>query len=83
MVMFINPSKQKLRAINLPSKSKYHIIIPLKIEGLPTWIQLRSTKERWEVPWKKGSVVYMNEKIDFMCSDKGGGLFILIGGEIE
>lgn len=81
VVARINPSVRKIpiRGIGLPTD--YHIIIPLVLQGLPPWAEVRSTKTRLEVPWKKGSVVYIKGGTDLVCSEEGGGIYILIGGK--
>lgn len=66
-----------LRRIRLPTD--YHIIIPLVLQGLPRWAEVRSTKTRQELSWKRGSVVYIKGGIDLVCSEEGGGIYILIG----
>ncbi|KAI4264615.1 MAG: hypothetical protein L6R42_000277 [Xanthoria sp. 1 TBL-2021] len=77
----INPSVQKVpsRGIGLPTD--YHIVIPLVSQGLPPWAVVRSTKARQKVPWKKGSVVYIKGGTDLICSEEGGGIYIMIGGK--
>lgn len=81
MIERVNPSAQKhpIRRIRLPTD--YHILIPLIIEGLPSWIEVRCIGERRKVPWTKGSAVYLKGGTDLVCSEKGGGVFILIGGK--
>ena len=80
MVERINPTVQdhEFRRIRLPTD--YHVLIPLVIEGLPPWIEVRSIKQRQKVPWAKGSVVYVKGGTDLICSKEGGGVYILMGG---
>lgn len=81
MIERVNPSAQKhpIRRIRLPTD--YHILIPLIIEGLPSWIEVRCIGERRKVPWTKGSAVYLKGGTDLVCSYEGGGVYILIGGK--
>ena len=83
MIARINPGvgKASERGIGLPTD--YHIIIPLISQGLPTWAESRSTKERQEVPWKKGSVVYVRSGTNLICTEDGGGIYMIIGGETK
>ena len=78
MVMRIDPEGG---TIILPHD--YHIIIPLLPEGLPRWVEVRSTKMRQELRWRKGSVVYIQGGRDLLCPDKGGGICILIGAKYK
>jgi len=41
---------------------------------------VQSTKERRKVPWAMGSVVYLKGGTDLVCSEEGGGVYILLGG---
>ena len=77
----VNSSAQNhpIRLIRLPTD--YHILIPLIIEGLPSWIDVRCIGERRKVPWTKGSAVYLKGGTDLVCSEAGGGVYILIGGK--
>ncbi len=77
----VNPTVQNhpIRRIRLPTD--YHVLIPLVIEGLPPWIEVLSINERREVPWAKGSLVYLKRGTDLICSKGGGGVYILIGGK--
>lgn len=59
----------------------YHVLIPLVIEGLPPSIEVRSLSQCREVHWTKGAVVYLKGGTDLICSGKGGGIYILIGGK--
>lgn len=81
MVERVNPTLQNhpIRRIRLPTD--YHVLIPLVIEGLPRWIEVQSTNERKEVPWSKGSLIYLKGGTDLVCSKEGGGVYILIGGK--
>lgn len=83
MVERVNPAVQDhpIRIIRLPTD--YHLLIPLVTEGLPRWIEIRSTKERKEVPWSKGSLVYLKGGTDLVCSKEGGGIYILMGGKYK
>lgn len=67
-----------IRRIRLPTD--YHVLIPVVIEGLPRWIEVLSINERREVPWAKGSLVYLKGGTDLICSREGGGVYILMGG---
>ena len=81
MVERVNPTLQNhpIRRIRLPTD--YHVLIPLVTEGLPRWIEVQSTNERKEVPWSKGSLIYLKGGTDLVCSKEGGGVYILIGGK--
>ena len=81
MVELVNPAIQDhpIRRIRLPTD--YHVLIPLVLEGLPLWIEVLSINERREVPWAKGSLVYLKGGTDLICSKGGGGVYILIGGK--
>ena len=81
MVERINPDIQghEFRRIRLPTD--YHVLIPLVIEGLPPCIEVLSIKKRQKVPWAKGSVVYLKGGTDLICSQEGGGVYILLGGK--
>ncbi|KAL9127039.1 MAG: hypothetical protein Q9217_004003 [Psora testacea] len=81
MVERVNPTvqNQPIRRIRLPTD--YHVLVPLVTEGLPRWIEVRSTNERKEVPWSKGLLVYLKGGTDLVCSKEGGGVYILIGGK--
>ena len=81
MVARINPNARgtSIRRIGLPTD--YHIIIPLVPEGLPLWAEVRSIQKRYKVLWRKGSVVYIRGGTDLVCSEAGGGIYILIGGK--
>ena len=68
-----------VRRIGLPTD--YHIVIPLIPEGLPPWAEVRSSQIRQKVLWKKGSVVYIRGGTNLVCSEEGGGVYILIGGK--
>ena len=76
-VVRIKPSVQKIleRGIVLPTD--YHIIIPLVPQGLPTWAECRSTKERQKVPWRKGSVVCIKGGTNLICTQEGGAIYIV------
>ncbi|KAI4140529.1 MAG: hypothetical protein LQ341_003798 [Variospora aurantia] len=67
------------RRIRLPTD--YHVLIPVVIEGLPRWIEVLSINERREVPWAKGSLVYLKGGTDLICLREGGGVYILMGGK--
>lgn len=81
MVEHINPTVQNhpIRRIRLPTD--YHVLIPLVVQGLPPWIEVRSIKKHQQVPWAKGSVVYLKGGTDLICSKEGGGVYILMGGK--
>ncbi len=81
MIERINSTVQNhpIRRIRLPTD--YHVLIPLVIEGLSPWIEVLSINERREVPWAKGSLVYLKGGTDLICSTEGGGVYILMGGK--
>jgi len=84
LVMRIEPQKseqQLLRFIDLPGD--YHIIIPLIPQGLPKWVEVRSTKKRTAIPWEKGSVIYCKGETDLVCSAEGQGICIFLGGRFK
>lgn len=79
--MRLEPQQQLLRFIDLPGD--YHIIIPLIPQGLPPSVEVRSTKKRTAIPWKKGSVVYFKGETDLVCSAEGGGICIFLAGRFK
>jgi len=83
LVMRIEPQNlgQKPRLIELPGD--YHIIIPLILQGLPKWVEVRSTKKRTEIPWKTGSVIYCRGDTALVCSAAEQGICIFIGGKFK
>lgn len=81
MVVRINASVKKIPERRIVLPTDYHIIIPLILQGLPTWAEDRSTKLRQKVPWRKGSVVCVRGGIDLICTEEGGGIYMVIGGE--
>ncbi|MCJ1368294.1 hypothetical protein MMC16_007436 [Acarospora aff. strigata] len=83
LVMRIEPQNpgEKPRIIELPGD--YHIIIPLVLQGLPKWVEVRSTKKRTEIPWKKGSVIYCKGETALGCSAEEQGICVFIGGKFK
>lgn len=83
MVMYIHPhaSEKRLYYIDLPAD--YHIIIPLVPQGLPRWLEVRSSKKRTPVPWQKGSVIYVRGETDLVSSTEGHGICIVLGGRFK
>lgn len=83
LVMRIEPQNpgDKPRLIELPGD--YHIIIPLVLQGLPKWVEVRSTKKRTEIPWKKGSVIYCKGETALVCSAEEQGICVFIGGKFK
>ena len=81
MIERVNSSEHKhpIRRIRLPTD--YHTLIPLIIDGLPPWVEVRCINERREIPWAKGLAVYLKGGTDLICSEKGGGVYILVGGK--
>lgn len=79
--MRINPSARSIPIRTIGLATDFYIIIPLVLEGMPPWAEVRSIKKRQEVPWRKGSVVYVKGGTDLVCSERGGGLYIMIGGK--
>ena len=65
--------------VRLPTD--FHVVIPLVLQGLPTWAESRSTKKCRNVPWRKGSVICIKGGTDFICTQDGRGIYIIIGGE--
>lgn len=81
MVARINPSIRKTSERGIALPTDYHIIIPLVPQGLPTWAEVRSTKLRQKVPWRKGSVVCIKGGTNLICTEEGEGIYMMIGGE--
>lgn len=81
MVERVNPAAPKQLSRRIRPPTDYHTLIPLVIEGLPPWIEVQSAKERRKVPWAMGSVVYLKGGTDLVCSEEGGGVYILLGGK--
>lgn len=81
MVVRINPSDQKIPERRIVLPTDYHVFIPLVLQGFPTWVEGRSTKIRQKVPWRKGSVVCIKGGTNLICTEEGGGIYMVIGGE--
>lgn len=83
MFVRINPSASGIPIRTIGISTDFCIVIPLVLEGMPPWVVVHSTNKRREVPWRKGSVVYVKGGTHLVCSERGGGIYIIVGAKIK
>ena len=58
----------------------YIVIAPLVLKGLPPW-EGTSTSDMVALEWKLGSLLFIKGGTKLVCSDVGGGIFIVLGAK--
>lgn len=83
MIERISPSAKKYPFRPIRPTTNYHTLIPIITAGLPPRINVRHINKYRDISWAKGSVIYLKGGTDLICSEEGGGIYILVGGKTK
>jgi hypothetical protein len=78
IIVKILPGERDKRFVELPGD--YMVIVPLVLDGLPRWAGTNSS-DMVVLEWKLGSLLFMKGGTKLVCSDVGGGIFIVLGAK--